>query len=1087
MRGGCSVRNAAHAAGLSYKQLPPGSQSLNDAETAINYIQENALAHMAQSNLPHRVIGDVLWETAYIWNRSAKATRWDRTPYDLLGKGRTPDGEYVKPSRAYDVAIGSYGAIHKIVKKQPSPGISIFVGDDPLPGNRGLVCRFIRHASMWDGTGSTHKVLLHDRVTRTGALIKRTSRNVVYENPDFPWYKVERERRPDAAPATLPWAEHADGKRYRREQLQLSDVPPPPPPLSGAEPEEAGTEPSSPTPGQSSSSEEEVSPAPSPGATRRNPPRNRQQPDRFTRYRQEHRSVQHQQADRAAKAGGGTSGSTNASTNWSSDGSSEGEDRHDGRESPGGTTVEVPSAASLPFVTDPTNEMQIVHRELASRKRLAQAAQDSKQPPTSGVRFKGLGRQGDSSGSSDEESSDGGAPTAHDADGDGVDEGTSGGTNADMSGQQPTPSELQDVPVHQVVPTHVSNMATRTAEMESALATGNMDGFSSLVQSIAVCEVEELVAETGPLDPSKIGHSASQHVAHILGLRSVNRVKQKKNSNADLQWRAYLENPGTREEVLQAYDAEVEGLLRTIFTELQPDDPEYAIALERGTRSRPILSKKRSGKFKSRVVKLGHLEDKVQEDGMYFNYCAHVTSLKNIRMILSMNMKGKSVAVIDVSQAFLQANAYEDGKVKFTYFTDKRTGQKRVFRSSGPQYGEASAPVRWLDTLKEFMAEIGMEQCKNEPATFRNKATGLIVAAYVDDLTIVASRAVVQEFLDALMARFACKDPEWLAPGTPIDLLGMELSIQDVDGIPSLIISMESYIDALLESLAVQLDPKVKTPLEQAIHCCCVDGLKCKRCWTHRRATKKQRAHFMTATGSVGWLVATARPDLMACHVRLSQHMANPTVGAIAAINRVLQYVANTKTLCLTVPLDNEIPDGTWKYYSDSDFAGNKELHNHLRAQCCSMAFHRGVPVFWRAGVSKSCFATADLGEAHVDRSSGAAEVYGAGEATTNLLPLKYVATELGIPVPLPMVLQLDASTAVAFMNGTVRRSKLAHIDNNQEWVILMRDKGLFRGEWIPGRENLADVGTKLQGSQLFCPLVTEMLTPVARVSVGGT
>ena len=135
--------------------------------------------------------------------------------------------------------------------------------------------------------------------------------------------------------------------------------------------------------------------------------------------------------------------------------------------------------------------------------------------------------------------------------------------------------------------------------------------------------------------------------------------------------------------------------------------------------------------------------------------------------------------------------------------------------------------------------------------------------------------------------------------------------------------------------------------------------------------------------------------------------------------------------------------------------------------------------------MSKSCFATADLGEAHVDRSSGAAEVYGAGEATTNLLPLKYVATELGIPVPLPMVLQLDASTAVAFMNGTVRRSKLAHIDNNQEWVILMRDKGLFRGEWIPGRENLADVGTKLQGSQLFCPLVTEMLTPVERVRVG--
>ena len=86
------------------------------------------------------------------------------------------------------------------------------------------------------------------------------------------------------------------------------------------------------------------------------------------------------------------------------------------------------------------------------------------------------------------------------------------------------------------------------------------------------------------------------------------------------------------------------------------------------------------------------------------------------------------------------------------------------------------------------------------------------------------------------------------------------------------------------------------------------------------------------------------------------------------------------------------------------------------------------------------------------------------------------------------MVLQLDASTAVAFMNGTVRRSKLAHIENNQEWVILMRDTGLFRGEWIPGRENLADVGTKLQGSQLFCPLVTELcqLTKLTILGLGG-
>ena len=120
------VERAAHAAGLQYGGLPPGSQSLNDAETAINQIQEKTLGHMAANpDLPHAVVADVMFEATYISNRSAKETRWDRTPYDMLGKGRTPGGAFVKPSRAYDVPIGTRGAVSKIVKKSSSPGVAV--------------------------------------------------------------------------------------------------------------------------------------------------------------------------------------------------------------------------------------------------------------------------------------------------------------------------------------------------------------------------------------------------------------------------------------------------------------------------------------------------------------------------------------------------------------------------------------------------------------------------------------------------------------------------------------------------------------------------------------------------------------------------------------------------------------------------------------------------------------------------------------------------------------------------------------------------------------------------------------------------
>ena len=60
--------------------------------------------------------------------------------------------------------------------------------------------------------------------------------------------------------------------------------------------------------------------------------------------------------------------------------------------------------------------------------------------------------------------------------------------------------------------------------------------------------------------------------------------------------------------------------------------------------------------------------------------------------------------------------------------------------------------------------------------------------------------------------------------------------------------------------------------------------------------------------------------------------------------------------------------------------------------------------------------------------SSGAAEVYAAGNATQDFLHLSYVAEELGIGFELPFNLQIDNTAAEAFANDTVIKTKLKHI-----------------------------------------------------------
>ena len=88
--------------------------------------------------------------------------------------------------------------------------------------------------------------------------------------------------------------------------------------------------------------------------------------------------------------------------------------------------------------------------------------------------------------------------------------------------------------------------------------------------------------------------------------------------------------------------------------------------------------------------------------------------------------------------------------------------------------------------------------------------------------------------------------------------------------------------------------------------------------------------------------------------------MAKPTESAWTAVKRIFQYLQGTKTRCLSAPLNEPDVDPTtvnlrdnparaedWKFYCDSDFAGNTEPQNKRRSQNGYIAIHNTAPVFW--------------------------------------------------------------------------------------------------------------------------------------------
>ena len=90
--------------------------------------------------------------------------------------------------------------------------------------------------------------------------------------------------------------------------------------------------------------------------------------------------------------------------------------------------------------------------------------------------------------------------------------------------------------------------------------------------------------------------------------------------------------------------------------------------------------------------------------------------------------KDRQLWVIDISTAFLQSDSYPDGKVKYLSLKNPITGKWHYYRQSGPIYGEASAPVRWENTLAYWLEEeAGFTRGENEPSVYYHEERGLLV------------------------------------------------------------------------------------------------------------------------------------------------------------------------------------------------------------------------------------------------------------------------------------------------------------------------------------------------------------------------
>jgi hypothetical protein len=157
---------------------------------------------------------------------------------------------------------------------------------------------------------------------------------------------------------------------------------------------------------------------------------------------------------------------------------------------------------------------------------------------------------------------------------------------------------------------------------------------------------------------------------------------------------------------------------------------------------------------KSRIVVQGFS----QKPGIDFTeLCSPTGHQGTFRMLLLYAARHDlDIRHVDIKCAFLQGDLHE------TIYRRQppilNDGSKKVWKLKKPIYGLKQAPRQWHHKRIDVFVLLGHVQAKNDPASFVNPTTGVMIFVWVDDLIIIAPHHLIKSLVEDILERFEGKD-----------------------------------------------------------------------------------------------------------------------------------------------------------------------------------------------------------------------------------------------------------------------------------------------------------------------------------------
>ena len=440
-------------------------------------------------------------------------------------------------------------------------------------------------------------------------------------------------------------------------------------------------------------------------------------------------------------------------------------------------------------------------------------------------------------------------------------------------------------------------------------------------------------------------------------------------------------------------------------------------------------------KYKARLVAKGY----VQQHGIDFDEVfAPVARLESVRLLLAHAAgEGWQVHHMDVKSAFLNGDLLEEVFVQQPPGFVLAGHEHKVLRLVKALYGLRQAPRAWYAKLDAALTALGFRRSGSEYAVYLRGvgAHRLIVGVYVDDLVITGSSTVdIAQFKEEMKGTFQMSDL-----GLLHYYLGLEVA-QTADGIT---VCQSAYAAKILDSAGMRGCNPCATPMEAR--------LKLSK---SSAAPAVDQTMYRSIVGSLRYLV-NSRPDLAYSVGYISRFMEKPTTEHLAAVKRVLRYVAGT--LNFGCQYKRKTGDLQLRAFSDSDHAGDVDT----RKSTTGVFFFLGENLItWQSQKQKV-----------VALSSCEAEYIAATTAVCQGVWLARLLAELRGEQTNTFQLMMDNQSAIMLSKNPVFHDRSKHIDVRYHYIRECVEEGRVQIESVVTQEQLADILTKPLGRDQFVQL----------------